>query len=390
MRRLTLKVKPYNSETSPFYIDFRENGKRVRKFFTTETAAKKALKEITDKIRKEGYAALNVSDATRIAAVEAVKNLAPFPGATIAKAVEFYVSHLKTAQRSVPIRQLVDEYLHAKGQDKELSLVHLQDLRLRYERFCETFADTGTRTLTSQQIEEWLWSLNVSAQTQKNYRSRLGALFNFAIRRGYIDKEKNPIDDITPPKVRGGKKEIFTVDELRAVLEHARETNSEALPLIAIGAFAGVRTMERVRLLWEDRAIRGGFLTVGSEDAKTAARRTIKMEPCLQAWLSPFAGLSGLIFDGNDLKFCSQLRNLCKAVGMKKAPKNGLRHSFASYHVAKYQDAERVRGDLGLGHSTAGLLFANYRELVSPEEAERYFNIFPPSPAQNIVSMRSL
>ena len=148
--------------------------------------------------------------------------------------------------------------------------------------------------------------------------------------------------------------------------------------------------MERVRLLWEDLDIRRGVLTVGSEDAKTAARRTIKMEPCLQAWLSPFAGLSGLIFDGNDLKFCSQLRNLCKAVGMKKAPKNGLRHSFASYHVAKYQDAERVRGDLGLGHSTAGLLFANYRELVSPEEAERYFNIFPPSPAQNIVSMRSL
>jgi hypothetical protein len=40
-----------------------------------------------------------------------------------------------------------------------------------------------------------------------------------------------------------------------------------------------------------------------------------------------------------------------------------------------------------LGHSTADLVFANYRELVHPDEAERYFSIFPPAPATSVVAM---
>jgi hypothetical protein len=29
----------------------------------------------------------------------------------------------------------------------------------------------------------------------------------------------------------------------------------------------------------------------------------------------------------------------------------------------------------------------NYREIVTPEEAERYWQIFPPAQAENVVSM---
>jgi hypothetical protein len=33
------------------------------------------------------------------------------------------------------------------------------------------------------------------------------------------------------------------------------------------------------------------------------------------------------------------------------------------------------------------LIFLNYRELVTPEEAERYWQIFPPAQAQNVVTI---
>jgi hypothetical protein len=40
-----------------------------------------------------------------------------------------------------------------------------------------------------------------------------------------------------------------------------------------------------------------------------------------------------------------------------------------------------------MGHSTARVLYETYREMVSPEEGNRYFNIFPPEAATNIVPM---
>jgi hypothetical protein len=40
-----------------------------------------------------------------------------------------------------------------------------------------------------------------------------------------------------------------------------------------------------------------------------------------------------------------------------------------------------------MGHVSPHLIFSNYREIVTPEEAERYWNIFPPAPAENVVAM---
>jgi hypothetical protein len=44
-----------------------------------------------------------------------------------------------------------------------------------------------------------------------------------------------------------------------------------------------------------------------------------------------------------------------------------------------------LRGDMG--HTSAKLIFSTYRELVHPDEAERYFAIFPPTAAENVVPM---
>jgi hypothetical protein len=48
-------------------------------------------------------------------------------------------------------------------------------------------------------------------------------------------------------------------------------------------------------------------------------------------------------------------------------------HSFASYHLAKDQDAPRLAVDMG--HVNPHMIFSNYRENMTPEEAERYWQI---------------
>jgi integrase len=93
--------------------------------------------------------------------------------------------------------------------------------------------------------------------------------------------------------------------------------------------------------------------------------------------------MSGLLFAPSTHVLFNRLDAIRKAAGLTKWPKNGLRHSFASYHLAHYHDAAKL--GLILGHTTTKMIFSNYREIVTPEEGERYFLISPPAPAENIV-----
>jgi integrase len=54
-------------------------------------------------------------------------------------------------------------------------------------------------------------------------------------------------------------------------------------------------------------------------------------------------------------------------------PHNALRHSFASYHLAKFQNASALA--LEMGHANSSLIFAHYRELVLPKTAEAYWSL---------------
>jgi len=90
-----------------------------------------------------------------------------------------------------------------------------------------------------------------------------------------------------------------------------------------------------------------------------------------------YADKTGPVFTGkNVLTYLNHMRTLAKNAGVE-IPRNALRHSFASYHLAKFGDAARLA--LDMGHTTTKLIFEHYREIVRPDDGERYFNIFPPS-----------
>ena len=58
---------------------------------------------------------------------------------------------------------------------------------------------------------------------------------------------------------------------------------------------------------------------------------------------------------------------------------NGLRHSFISYRVAVIKNVAQVA--LEAGNSPA-MIFSNYRELVTPQDAKAWFAIVPAARAE--------
>ena len=77
------------------------------------------------------------------------------------------------------------------------------------------------------------------------------------------------------------------------------------------------------------------------------------------------------------------LGNAREAAGIREWPQNALRHSFASYHLAHFNDAALLA--LELGHTNSNLVFQHYRQLVKPKQAERYWKIAPAVGGKKVV-----
>src|SRR5437868_6757404 len=378
MKRPTLIVRRYrHSSTHPYYLDLRAF-KQGRKFFKTKGEAEaERLRQIT--LRERGgreAVGLPLNELSEI--VEARHKLAEH-GKSIDDAATFYLDHLERIRRcNITVTQLACEVLAAKKKDGHAPM-YLADLRKRLDRFGRDFGDRPIAAITVEELDDWLRNLDCAPKTRANFRANVGVLFSYAERRRMIDT--NPVLRTGRPKLVDKAPEIFSVDELTALLNAGNTVVPDVAPMLAIGAFAGLRESEIKRLSWHEVNLQRGYIEVKAAKAKTAKRRIVRIQPNLAQWLAPYSAMTGAVVPSNSRKKLDAVR---KEARLQRWSKNGLRHSFASYRLAAINDAAAVAAELG--HSTSQMLYSTYRELVLPEEAERYWKIAPSLQAANVLA----
>jgi integrase len=132
---------------------------------------------------------------------------------------------------------------------------------------------------------------------------------------------------------------------------------------------------------WREIDLQSSLIEVTAKKAKSARRRFVRIQPNLAKWLQPYAQLAGNV---TPPKYRELLDAARKTAGIEQWPHNALRHSFASYHLAKFNDAAALA--LELGHTSAHLVFQHYRQLVRPKQAERYWKIAPVPAGRKLVA----
>ena len=234
--------------------------------------------------------------------------------------------------------------------------------------------------VSTHEIEVWLNSLKVSGRTRNNYRNAVLQLFRYARGKRYLPRnEPTVVEDVAAANSGEGAIEIYTPKELRMLLSNAQ---AKLLPFFAIGALAGLRSQEMMRLDWGDIRFEQGFIEVAAEKAKTASRRLVPLLPALAAWLLPLRQKSGQVvgYKRNDV-LCEARQRFCKNGIVEGGTvfefiwkPNALRHSYAIYRMADIKDAARVALEMG---NSPTMLFRNYRELVTEKQAAEWFSVLP-------------
>ncbi len=367
--------------TVAFYMD----GRRHRRMFTDLDEAKREAKLAAEKIQRGLQSNNDLRPAEREAFLVAQRILKEID-VPLVPAVEEYVRCRKVLG-DVPLLAAVEEFARrTRGVKLGVSVPEVSAELIgvkRQDGITDTYATQLSNTfglfekafpgpimlIRAEQIDAWLREGDLAPVTRNNRLTLIRLLFNFAKQRNYLPRsEASEADAVIKVKPGATETEIFTPEEFQKLLLAAPH---RLIPLLAIGAFTGLRAAELSRLDWKAVNMKRHMIELRAGQAKTASRRIVPISDNLAAWLE-FTDQEGMVIPDKDL--FRQATALARKQGLRW-PRNVLRHSFISYRVAQIQDVNQVA--LEAGNSPA-IIFKHYRELVTEEAAGEWFSISPP------------
>ena len=271
-------------------------------------------------------------------------------GVTIAKAIELLI----VAKRLANLR--------------ERYITSLRQLLIQFARGRE---DNQLATFTVEDIESWLAARNDTLHTRIGNIGRLSSLFGFAVRRGWI--AKNPCDQLERIRVEPAVPRILSPDQAERLMRWVQFQKPEALGYFAKTLFAGIRPEETEKLEASSIDEKRRIIILDAAASKVRNRRIIHLTDTAAAWLAEARRLGCL----DPVSATTRRRWIVEArkhLGFRTWPQDILRHSAASYLLARTQNAAQVAEWLG---NSVDILRGHYKELVSTSDTNKFWALAP-------------
>jgi integrase len=248
---------------------------------------------------------------------------------------------------------------------------YLNDLSIQLRAFGHDFGHRQLDEITTEQIERWLTRRKLGPTTRTNWRRDLGMVWRFAILRSR--SKENPAQLLARRIPKTSPVQILKVDDARKLFEALGKTQgpvAQASTLFAaIACFAGLRTSEIIRLESKNVNLETRLIEVIAK-GRTRARRHVFISDNLLEFLEQNRRHSVL-----PVAYTPRRIRRFLAMNCSTLPPNVFRHSWFSYHLALHQNESLTQSDGG--HSSSGVLFRHYREIVTKEDSASYFSIRP-------------
>lgn len=265
----------------------------------------------------------------------------------------------------ITVNELGRLYLAEKGHlDPEAFKV----LKIRLSKFLVWAGSRPCASVDPLQARRWLEGLPLSQRTRHAVFSEARAMYTWGMRYRVLDR--NPFQEMEPLRKGQSAKHILEPAQMRTLLEADWPDYFRAW--LAFGAFAGLRTVEVFRMDWS--AVTRAEIFVGQEVIKKTRglrSRYVRVLPTLLRHLS--RKKSGPVIPVFRNAFSSQLRKAASMLGGEVWPHNCLRHSFASYHLARWQDAARTAYEMG--HTSTRMVHDEYARAVTRQAASQWWRL---------------
>jgi integrase len=242
-------------------------------------------------------------------------------------------------------------------------------------RILPAFAEQPLESVTPAMLERWIRSMDCSAATRTKALAMVHGIYQRA--RKVWGLTINPVTDVEkPPLPKGGDIEVFSPEEVRALVRAAGSEQDAAIYLTA--AFTGLRRGELVALRWRDVDFAGSVIRVRSSyvdgvlaSPKSGKVRSVPMAPDVAEALAKLGRREHSTVD-DDLVFVGQLggyldaralvrryESALKRAGLRKLRFHDLRHTFGTRMIAK-ADIRRVQEWMGHADIQTTMKYLHY------------------------------
>lgn len=342
-------------------------------------AGKVEAADMTGGDREELHAARALcGDIAVITALREWKDARALCGGQLLTAVRFYADHVKntTERKNILIKDAVTAFLKAKKQEGINTKASYEKVLPRLRD--GTLGDMPIDAIERDQLAEWIRTAYavgdapVHPETFNTVRRRFVTVWKWAREEGYLPKlAKTAPEEIRTRKDRSDAPiGIMTLGGWRAALQLI---HAEAPPLLAclvIGGFCGLRRSELMAQKWSDIDLVRGHLRVTKAKTRTPARRLVHLPEAAREWLLLCPKDGDVIGPKWGI---DHVRARIKAAGID-CPDNALRHSFITYRCASSGSVDTTAQEAG---NSPDVIFAHYRELVTPDDGKAWFAVAP-------------
>ncbi len=289
-------------------------GHRIRKFFNDEGAALSWADDFARRLKKHGTQGIALGGTTTLDAVR-----------------RFFATRGKL--------------LHGP---------HLKNFQFWLRHFAEFAGSAYIQEITASDIERFWSSQMWAANTRRQAWVYLRGFFGWCERHDMIGR--NPALRADVPPAERPPRAILAPEQMLSLIQAA---GVEMRACLCLGGFAGLRTSEILR-----SKINVEKNEIHVEDGKTGGRYVEILPVFRRFW-------PGYHYPPSQKTFYRHIAILVDMLGLKKWPDNCLRHSFASYHLAMWQDAGKTAYQLG--HTSPQMVYKAYARAVKREDAERWW-----------------
>jgi integrase len=316
---------------------------------------------------------------------------------TVDEAVDGFLSNVATVKR-VDLTAAVEQFIESRklrtvakdGKRPQLSPGWHYIVGMWLREFAKTFPGHAVCDLTREHLTAYVTGHGkVSPRTRNGRRNAVKLLLKWCVERDYLAANHRLLvaDGMTKEVEDLGDVEFHTPKELRALLESSQRAEFHSLlPVVALGGLAGLRLQEIARLTWADVWRVPGHIEIAATKAKTRQRRLVEIVPALAAWLQPFCGCKGGVWEGTLDNFHDLFGKLRDDLGIP-ARRNGLRHAFCTYHFALNANENLTAQQAG---NSPAMIHGHYKGLATKAEAKKWFAVRPMKSAKNVIPLSAV
>lgn len=376
-KNIWVSEKP--GEKRPFRFEKMIRGRRISRKFATLAQAREFAARVAAEIATQGVESIGVSAEDRALLRQA---RAICGSHDVIEALKWWKKHFHAnpggEKRVEDVWFEFLEWLERSGRSEG----HIRNVKASGRRFCAAFGDEALCSITAARIVEWLLGVGVSAKTQRNFRGDVRSFFSFAKNvKGYI-AEIPDVDARALTQLKKSSVGILSAAESEALLRAVEATEPRFLPFYALRLFAGLRTSEAAKMRWEwidfdKKTIRVPGFYDGERVCKTGEDWLLLpgiIPETVFAWLAPSRRSSGPVPAPNHRRRDAMARRF-------SIPRNALRHTFATMHLALTRDEGKTC--LATRHTNVGTFRAHYRGVnQTAEEAAAFWALRPRSRKQ--------